>query len=96
MFFRKEWVTSIEDHLLPKVVKLMFLNCFPVLQADKKLFTPGPLGVSLTTKQAMLRDLGSRDVEFIDTVQYLRQKLLDLAGKWHQFFSNVQGSFLWH
>ena len=32
---------------------------------DKKLFTPGPLGCSLSTKQAMLRDLGSRDSEFI-------------------------------
>ena len=35
------------------------------LPPDKKLFTPGPLGCSLATKQAMLRDLGSRDSDFI-------------------------------
>jgi len=46
---------------------------------SKKLFTPGPLGVSYETKAAMLRDLGSRDVEFIDTVKFIRSKLLDLA-----------------
>ncbi|MFZ4850706.1 MAG: 2-aminoethylphosphonate--pyruvate transaminase, partial [Caldilinea sp.] len=31
---------------------------------DKALFTPGPLTTSRTVKQAMLRDLGSRDPEF--------------------------------
>ncbi|XP_019625585.1 PREDICTED: uncharacterized protein LOC109470929 [Branchiostoma belcheri] len=50
------------------------------LPADKKLFTPGPLGVSLTTKQAMLRDLGSRDVEFVNKVSFIRQRLLEVAG----------------
>ncbi|XP_070577879.1 2-aminoethylphosphonate--pyruvate transaminase-like isoform X2 [Ptychodera flava] len=48
-------------------------------KVEKKLFTPGPLGVSLTTRQAMLRDLGSRDGEFIDTVKFIRNKLLELA-----------------
>ena len=38
------------------------------LPADKKLFTPGPLGCSLSTKEAMLRDLGSRDSEFIRVI----------------------------
>merc|ERR1712080_61084 len=47
---------------------------------DKKLFTPGPLTCSLTTKQAMLRDLGSRDKEFIQTVQDVRSDLLHIAG----------------
>lgn len=47
---------------------------------DKKLFTPGPLGVSLTTKQAMLRDVGSRDTEFIQAVRYIRETLVQLAG----------------
>ena len=50
--------------------------------ADKKLFTPGPLGVSLQIKQAMLRDLGSRDKEFIAIVKYIRQQLVELAGIW--------------
>ena len=47
---------------------------------DKLLFTPGPLTTSLTVKQAMLRDLGSRDDEFIELVQSIRDRLLRLAG----------------
>ena len=35
---------------------------------DKPLFTPGPLTTSMSVKQAMLRDLGSRDFEFIAAV----------------------------
>ena len=49
--------------------------------ADKKLFTPGPLGTSATVKSAMLRDLGSRDVEFINLVKSIRQKLVEIAGR---------------
>ena len=47
---------------------------------DKLLFTPGPLTTSLTVKQAMLRDLGSRDSEFIQSVCRIRQQLLAVAG----------------
>jgi 2-aminoethylphosphonate-pyruvate transaminase len=47
---------------------------------DKALFTPGPLTTSQTVKQAMLRDLGSRDYEFIETVRDIRRRLLELAG----------------
>jgi 2-aminoethylphosphonate-pyruvate transaminase len=47
---------------------------------DKPLFTPGPLTTSRTVKQAMLRDLGSRDAEFIETVRRIRARLLDVAG----------------
>ena len=50
------------------------------LAQDKPLFTPGPLTTSLTVKQAMLRDLGSRDVEFITAVRELRDELLSVAG----------------
>jgi 2-aminoethylphosphonate-pyruvate transaminase len=46
---------------------------------DKILFTPGPLSTSRTTKQAMLRDLGSRDFEFISIVREIRTKLVQLA-----------------
>ncbi len=46
---------------------------------DKILFTPGPLTTSNTVKQAMLRDLGSRDLEFISTVKWIRNKLLELG-----------------
>jgi 2-aminoethylphosphonate-pyruvate transaminase len=47
---------------------------------DKLLFTPGPLTTSRTVKQAMLCDLGSRDLEFIQRVADIRQRLLQLAG----------------
>ena len=46
---------------------------------DKILFTPGPLTTSRTVKQAMLRDLGSRDFEFIELVRDIRRRLLALA-----------------
>ena len=47
---------------------------------DKALFTPGPLTTSRTVKQVMLRDLGSRDVEFIEIVKDVRQRLVALGG----------------
>jgi 2-aminoethylphosphonate-pyruvate transaminase len=46
----------------------------------KLLFTPGPLTTSETVKQAMLRDLGSRDDEFIAIVRGIRRDLLSLCG----------------
>ena len=36
---------------------------------DKKLLTPGPLTTSMSTKDAMLHDWGSRDQQFIDLNQ---------------------------
>ena len=50
------------------------------LPKDKILFTPGPLTTSLTVKRAMLRDLGSRDSEFIEVVKNIRDRLLELGG----------------
>lgn len=46
---------------------------------DKVLFTPGPLTTSRTVKHAMLRDVGSRDFEFIELVRDIRQKLVELG-----------------
>ena len=43
------------------------------------LFTPGPLSTSLTVKEAMLKDMGSRDHEFINAVKGIRNGLLQLA-----------------
>ena len=40
----------------------------------KLLFTPGPLTTSPTVKAAMLRDAGSRDAEFIETVRDIRRR----------------------
>jgi len=47
---------------------------------DKILFTPGPLTTSRTVKQSLLRDLGSRDYEFIHMVADIRQRLLEAGG----------------
>ena len=47
---------------------------------DKLLFTPGPLTTSASVKKAMLRDLGSRDRDFRETVWRIRVELLSLAG----------------
>lgn len=46
---------------------------------DKVLFTPGPLTTAPTVKQAMLRDLGSRDFAFIETVRDIRRRLLTVG-----------------
>ncbi len=49
------------------------------MTASKLLFTPGPLSTSDRVKQAMLRDLGSRDTEFISVVRAIRERLVELA-----------------
>lgn len=46
----------------------------------KLLFTPGPLSTSRTVKESMLRDLGSRDAEFVEVVARVRDGLLAVAG----------------
>ncbi len=46
---------------------------------DKALHTPGPLTTSRTVKLAMLRDLGSRDTDFIALVSFIRHCLLELG-----------------
>ena len=43
------------------------------------LLTPGPLTTSRTTKQAMLRDWGSRDAEFIALNARVRERLTELV-----------------
>jgi 2-aminoethylphosphonate-pyruvate transaminase len=52
----------------------------PSDRQDKPLFTPGPLTTSRTVKEAMLRDLGSRDHQFIQLVRSIRQRLVMLGG----------------
>jgi 2-aminoethylphosphonate-pyruvate transaminase len=61
--------------------------------ADKLLFTPGPLTTSRTVRQAMLRDLGSRDSEFIAVVREVRRALLEIGGGGNAYEAVlVQGS----
>ncbi len=61
---------------------------------DKALFTPGPLTTSRSVKQAMLRDLGSRDEEFIELVRDVRRRLVALAAADAETYTAVlmQGS----
>jgi 2-aminoethylphosphonate-pyruvate transaminase len=65
-----------------------------IVPKDKVLFTPGPLTTSLTVKQAMLRDLGSRDSEFAAVVKDIRGRLLQIGGVGHDGYEAVlmQGS----
>ena len=60
---------------------------------DKALFTPGPLNTSMSTKRAMLRDLGSRDAEFIQVVKDVRSRLVGLGDGNEEYTSIImQGS----
>jgi 2-aminoethylphosphonate-pyruvate transaminase len=49
------------------------------MEKPKLLFTPGPLTTSETVKQAMMRDLGSRDTKFLEVVRKIRRRLLELG-----------------
>jgi len=46
---------------------------------DPWLLTPGPLTTSPTVKQAMLHDLGSRDVRFIQVNRRVRERVVAIA-----------------
>jgi len=50
------------------------------MTTTKLLFTPGPLTTSVKVKAAMLRDAGSRDPDFLQTVREIRERLLALGG----------------
>jgi 2-aminoethylphosphonate-pyruvate transaminase len=50
------------------------------MKSSKLLFTPGPLTTSESVKAAMMRDLGSRDREFLEIVRDIRKRLLAIAG----------------
>ena len=47
---------------------------------DPWLLTPGPLTTSMTVKEAMLHDWGSRDEAFIAINARMRRRLLEIAG----------------
>jgi 2-aminoethylphosphonate-pyruvate transaminase len=47
--------------------------------SDPWLLTPGPLTTAPEVKQAMNRDLGSRDAEFVALSERVRERLLDVA-----------------
>jgi 2-aminoethylphosphonate-pyruvate transaminase len=49
------------------------------MKRNELLFTPGPLTTSKSVKEAMLKDVGSRDFRFISAVKEIRNELLHLA-----------------
>ena len=51
-----------------------------MLGGEKRLFTPGPINTSSAVKQAMLKDLGSREDAFIQVVSEIRAGILNVAG----------------
>jgi len=71
-----------------------FSHCDQRFPKEKLLFTPGPLTTSFTTKLAACRDLGSRDIEFIQIIRTIRQKLLQIARVSENEFTTIlmQGS----
>ena len=46
---------------------------------DPYLLTPGPLSTSLSVKQAMLHDYGSRDATFIETNASILERLVEIV-----------------
>ena len=50
------------------------------MSQEPYLLTPGPLTTSLRTRQAMLRDWGSWDVDFNSITGRIRARLLDIVG----------------
>jgi 2-aminoethylphosphonate-pyruvate transaminase len=62
-------------------------------QHDPWLLTPGPLTTSMTVKQAMLHDWGSRDAGFVAINTHMRKRLVDLIGGGGDFTTvPMQGS----
>jgi 2-aminoethylphosphonate-pyruvate transaminase len=60
---------------------------------DPWLLTPGPLTTSLSVKQAMLHDYGSRDATFIDTNARILERLVDIVnGQGSHVSVPLQGS----
>jgi 2-aminoethylphosphonate-pyruvate transaminase len=59
----------------------------------QRLFTPGPINTSAAVRQAMQRDMGSRDESFIQIVRDIRKTLLGIAGAGADFTTVLmQGS----
>lgn len=61
--------------------------------ARQRLFTPGPLNTSDAVRQAMQRDMGSRDPDFIEIVRNIRRDLLAIPSAGPEYTAvPVQGS----
>lgn len=56
------------------------MNKPAAIDRDPWLLTPGPLTTSMSVKQAMLHDFGSRDTRFIEINRRVRERLVDIIG----------------
>jgi 2-aminoethylphosphonate-pyruvate transaminase len=72
---RDELLPHPHTHLVETLDEL-----WPILGLRTLLFTPGPLTTAPRVKAAMLRDVGSRDADFVAVVADVRDRLLSLAG----------------
>merc|ERR1719183_608878 len=63
-------------------------------EKDGLLFTPGPLKTTMTVKQAMLHDWGSRDLKMINLINNVRSEILNLANVSSKDYTTIlmQGS----
>jgi 2-aminoethylphosphonate-pyruvate transaminase len=64
---------------MPVAIPIRRPTKVPGTADEPYLLTPGPLTTSLTVKQAMLRDFGSRDRDFIALNARVRARLVELA-----------------
>ena len=85
--------TSLSSGLKKTFAVEPFLK-LQIYQNMAKLFTPGPLNTSDSVKKCMLVDVGSRDLNFIDSVANMRRTLVDLADGDQRDYTTVplQGS----
>jgi 2-aminoethylphosphonate-pyruvate transaminase len=71
-------ITSLRE-LLPILEGSSSVERTPGDISEPLLFTPGPLTTSAGVKRAMLRDVGSRDREFIEVIAGVRARLLEVV-----------------
>ncbi|MGC9314734.1 MAG: phosphonoacetaldehyde hydrolase, partial [bacterium] len=88
---------SIEDVLwiIDDIERRLSLGDTPSAPANEyKLFTPGPLTTSPTVKSRMLTDWGSRNRDYLELVEDVRRRLVELASKTPKDFTTalIQGS----
>jgi len=75
--FRSAFIDSFGCTGFPDLDGKKNMSNFP---KEPLLLTPGPITTSPATKEAMLRDWGSRDRDFIALTRHIRERLLELAG----------------
>lgn len=62
-----------------RLAPLIARNFAVVSKPQVKLFTPGPLNTTMTVRQAVMYDFGSRDAEFGRIVEDVKSRLLKVA-----------------